>query len=121
MNGSSLCVHSSLFFYLFVDLEKLLHSYLLVLGNPEGPVDTPKAASSTIFIEKQILMLYLYKRRARGRHCILTHGHSNAFMYTHNTGGGKREREVQPQSTVVDQSQIKTKRESAAKKIPRQV
>ena len=68
--------------YLFVDLQKLLHSHFLVFGYPEGSVNAPKAASSTILIEKQILMLYLYKRRARGRHGILTHVQSNTHTHS---------------------------------------
>ncbi len=67
--------------YLFVNLQKLLHSHFLVLGNPEGSVDAPKAASSTVLVEEQVLMLYLHKRRAGGRHGILTH--TNAHIYTH--------------------------------------
>lgn len=67
--------------YLFINLQKLLHSYFLVPGYPEGSVDAPEAASSTVLVEEQVLMLYLHKRRARGRHGILTHTHTNTRIH----------------------------------------
>lgn len=69
--------------YLFVNLQELLHSHFFVPGYPQGSVDTPKAASSTVLIEDQVLMLYLHKRRARGRHGILTHAQTNSHIHTH--------------------------------------
>lgn len=78
--------------YLFVNLQKLLHSHFLVPGYPEGSVDAPEAASSTVLVEEQVLMLYLHKRRARGRHGILTHAHTNtrihAQKHTHTRAHG---------------------------------
>lgn len=67
--------------YLFINLQKLLHSHFLVPGYPEGSVDAPEAASSTVLVEEQVLMLYLHKRRAGGRHGILTHAHTNTRMH----------------------------------------
>lgn len=76
------CVSPS---YLFVNLQKLFHSHFLVLGYPERSVDAPKAASSTVLIEEQVLMLYLHKRRAGGRHGILTHAHTNTHTNVTHT------------------------------------
>lgn len=73
------CVSS---LYLLVDLQKLLHSHLLVLRNPQGSVDAPEAPSSTVLVEEQVLMLYLHKRRAGGRHGILTHAHTDTHIHT---------------------------------------
>lgn len=75
----SVCVSS---LYLLVDLQKLLHSHLLVLRNPQGSVDAPEAPSSTVLVEEQVLMLYLHKRRAGGRHGILTHAHTDTHIHT---------------------------------------
>ena len=69
--------------HLFVNLQELLHGHLLVLGNPQGSVDAPEAASSAVLIEEQVLVLYLHKRRARGRHGILTHTHMHPHIHTH--------------------------------------
>ena len=73
------CVSS---LYLLVDLQELLHSHLLVLRNPQGSVDAAEAPSSTVLVEEQVLMLYLHKRRAGGRHGILTHAHTDTHIHT---------------------------------------
>lgn len=62
--------------HLLVDLEQLLHGHLLVLRDPQRPVDAAEAAAATVLIVEQVLMLYLHKRRAGGRHGILTLAHS---------------------------------------------
>lgn len=108
-NSESLCMGCVSASYLFVDLQKLLYRHFFILGNPEGSVDAPKAASSTVLIEKQVLMFYLYKRRARGRHGILTHIHSNTHMHTSNPYRGKNQRH--PPSTTETEPQISTEAE----------
>jgi len=92
--------------YLFVDLQKFLHSHFLILGYPERSIDAPKAASSTVLIEEQVLMLYLHKRRATGRHGILTHPHSNAYTHTHAHTQTPKSVCVQVRFTVNDRVQV---------------
>lgn len=86
--------------HLLVDLEQLLHGHLLVLRDPQRPVDAAEAAAATVLIVEQVLVLYLHKRRAGGRHGILTlaqsYIHRPARTHTHTDTQANARRSPSP-------------------------